>query len=181
MATNRKRLREIAVDQYGYVTTADAVALGIPPIELRKLAHRGGLSNVSRGLYRFDDIAPTSLDYFQEAVLWVGKPDACLAGTAVLALHDLAQVNPAALRVNTAHRVRRTQRADIAITHEPIPEDQITTYFAIRSTTVARALSDARPSVMTNRLIDATTEARTEGLINAADYETLMEATEVQA
>jgi len=173
MVTNRKQLREIALDQYGYVTTADAIALGIPPIELRKLAHRGGLSNISRGLYRFDDIAPTNLDHFQEAVLWVGKGDAHLAGSAVLALHQLAQVNPAALTVNTAHRVRRRPRADIVITHEPIAADDITTYFGIRSTTVARALRNCLTTVMRERLHIAITEARTEGLITVSDLDEL--------
>jgi hypothetical protein len=38
--TYRRRLRERALDQYGYVTTGDATDLGVPPVELRKLAGR---------------------------------------------------------------------------------------------------------------------------------------------
>ena len=45
----RSTLREFAQEQHGYVTTRDARALGVPPIELRKLAGRGALTNVARG------------------------------------------------------------------------------------------------------------------------------------
>ena len=71
--TYRRRVRERALDQYGYVTTEDAADLGVPPVELRKLAARGGLEHVAYGLYRFDDVRPTPRDEFMEAVLRVGR------------------------------------------------------------------------------------------------------------
>ncbi len=75
----------------------------MPVVELRKLAHRGGLSRIGRGLYRFDDVPATPQDQYTEAVLWAGR-DAVLAADAVLALHLLAQANPTTLRVYTPHR-----------------------------------------------------------------------------
>ncbi len=42
--TYRRRLHERALDQYGYVTTRDAAELGVPPVEVRKIAARGGLT-----------------------------------------------------------------------------------------------------------------------------------------
>ena len=39
----RQTVREIALDQYGYVTTRDAADAGVPVVELRKLAARGAL------------------------------------------------------------------------------------------------------------------------------------------
>lgn len=45
--------------QYGYVTAADARTLGIPMVELGKLAARGQIHHVAYGLYRFDDLPPT--------------------------------------------------------------------------------------------------------------------------
>ena len=72
--TYRRRLRDRALDQYGYVTTRDAEELEVPVVEVRKVAHRGGVEHVAYGLYRFDDIPRTARDQFMEAVLRVG-PD----------------------------------------------------------------------------------------------------------
>lgn len=171
--TFRQRLKEVALDHYGYVTTHDARRLGIPAIELPKLAARGGLERISQGLYRFDDIVATRFDPYAEAVLWTGADDACLAGTAVLALHELAQVNPVALRVNTSRRIRRAPRPDIVITNDPIPASDRCLYFGIASTTVAAAIRAARGEVMRSRLVEAVDTARTEGLLSAAEAEQL--------
>ena len=48
--THRRALHDLALDQYGYVTPTDAEALGVPAIELRKIAQRGGLDHVGYGL-----------------------------------------------------------------------------------------------------------------------------------
>src|SRR3954464_4863876 len=118
--TYRRRLRERALDQYGYVTTRDARELGVPPVELRKLSQRGGLEHVAHGLYRFDDIPHTGRDQFMEAVLRVG-PDAFLVGDAVLALHDLALVNPRAIRVATPHRERHRLPDFLKVERRDVP------------------------------------------------------------
>lgn len=150
--TYRQRFWELALDQYGYVTTANAAELGIPRVELRKLASRGALENLGRGLYRFPDAPTTSRDAFMEAVLWVGR-DAALSHDAVLALHDLASANPRTIRVVTPHRVRKTDaRLDVTIIPEQVPARDLTTYFGIPSTTVARALLDSRSLIPTSRL-----------------------------
>ena len=170
--TYRHCLREVALDQYGYVTTHDADRLGIPKIELQKLAHRGGLSNVGWGLYRFDDIPVTARDHYMEAVLWVGR-DALLSADAVLALYQLGQVNPKTLHVVTPHRVRRTGRRDIQVSRRAIPDAERTRYFGIPATTILRAFLDARDMLMPIRLREAAEQARTEGLLTAAEYKSL--------
>jgi predicted transcriptional regulator of viral defense system len=57
--TYRRRLFRRALDQYGFVTTQDAADLGVPAVELRKLAGTGGIEHISYGLYRFDDVPRT--------------------------------------------------------------------------------------------------------------------------
>ena len=169
--TTQRRLREIAEDQYGYVTTGDAAELGVPTVEVGKLAHRGVLEHVSRGLYRFADIRHTDRDAFMEAVLWAG-PDAMLTDDAVLALLELGLVNPAAIRVATTKRVRKTQpRADIEIVPRDVVTADRTQYFGIPATKVARALLDARTRVMPTRLRDAAAEAYRQGLMLRDEYD----------
>ena len=113
---------DFAVGQYGYVRAADAHDLEIPVVELGKLAARGQIRHVAYGLYRFDDLPPTRFDRFFEAVARVGG-DAHLTGDAVLALHELGQVNPQVVRVGTSRRVRAQLPKWIAIERETLPAE----------------------------------------------------------
>lgn len=171
--TYRRRLRERALDKYGYVTTRDAVELGVPEVELRKLAYRGGLEHVGYGIYRFDDVPPTGRDGFMEAVLRAG-PGAYLTEDAVLALHDLALVNPRRVRVGTPRRVRTAMPATVEVMRRRLAPADLTNYEGIPSTTVARALVDSRQRVMRDRLIEAAREAARRGLISQRDTDRVL-------
>lgn len=146
------------------MTTDDARELGVPPIELRKLAARGGLERVAYGVYRFEDVPRTAMDPFMEAVLRVG-PDAHLTGDAVLAMHDLALVNPRRIRVATRRRARPKLPATIELVKDGADEDEVTTYEGIPAVTVARAIADCRGRVMADRLLDAVDAAERRGLL----------------
>ena len=162
--TYRRRLFDRALDQYGYVTTDDARELGVPPVELRKLTARGGLERIGYGVYRFEDIPRTDRDPFMEAVLRVG-PGAHLAADAVLAMHDLALVNPRRIRVSSRRRARPKLPPTIELVREDVPKDEVTVYEGIPSVTVARAIAECRGRVMTERLLDAVEEAERRGLL----------------
>jgi predicted transcriptional regulator of viral defense system len=172
--TYRRRLRERALDQYGYITTKDAEELGVPAVELRKLHHRGGLEHLDQGLYRFEDVPRTARDQFMEAVLRVGR-DAVLTGDAVLALHDLALANPKRIRVATPRRVRRPMPRFLAVEQRDLPRRELTLYEGIPATTIAQALRDARGEIMTERLIEATEEAVSAGLLRKQEANEIVE------
>lgn len=170
MAVNyRRTVRDIALDQYGYVTTTDAANAGVPAVELRKLASRGALINIAYGLYRLADARPTEYDQFAEALLRVGD-GAYLRGDAVLALHHLALVNPRHIRVGVPRRVRAVLPDFIELREEQRPESELTDYEGLRSTTVAAALVDCRNLVMSERLVDAARQAKAEGLLTGREY-----------
>ena len=162
--TYRRQLHDRALDQYGYITTRDAAELGIPPVEVRKIAARGGLTHVSRGVFRFDDIPHTGREVFMEAVLRVGA-GACLTADAVLSLHDLALANPRKIRVATPRQVRVALPPTIEAHTRRINPEDLTVYEGIPATTIARALRDARGLLMTERLLDAAREAMRRGLL----------------
>lgn len=162
--TYRRRLLDRAQDQYGYVTTDDARELGVPPVELRKIAARGGVERVAYGLYRFQDVPRSTLDHYMEAVLRVGR-DAYLVGDAVLAMLDLALVNPRRIRVGTRRRARPKLPATIELVNEHVTDDEVTTYEGIRAVTVARALRDCQGKVRADRILDAVLNAERQGLI----------------
>jgi predicted transcriptional regulator of viral defense system len=171
--TYRRRLHDRALDQYGYVTTRDAEDLGVPPVELRKLGHRGGVEHIAYGLYRFEDIPRTGRDQFMEAVLRVG-PGAYLTQDAVLALHDLGLVNPRRIRVGTPKRARAKLPEDIELIWRRLPSEDLTVYDGIPATTVARALLDCRGLIPGDRLIDAARQAERVGLLRKSQVERVM-------
>lgn len=178
--TYRRRLHERAVDQYGYITTRDAAELGIPPVEVRKIAERGGLTHVGRGVFRFDDVPHTGREPFMEAVLRVGE-DAFLTGDAVLALHDLGLVNPRRIRVGVPKRTRLKLPENVAVVQQQVDAKNLTEYEGIPAMTVAQAILDARPIVMRTRLIDAAREAVRRGLVLRRDGQRLLQELEASA
>jgi predicted transcriptional regulator of viral defense system len=165
----RQTVREVALDQYGYVTTRDAADAGIPAVELRKLAARGALTNVAYGLYRVTDARPTEYDQFAEALFRVGE-GAYLRGDAVLALHQLALVNPRRIRVGAPRRVRVALPEFIDLREEVVPDEDLTVYEGLRTITVARALLECRGQLMTERLVDAAKQAKVAGLLTGREY-----------
>lgn len=171
-ATNRRRLRAVA--NRGYVTPDIAEEAGVPPVEVRKLASRGWLDHVARGVYRFPDLVDDERAPFYEAVLSVGD-ESYLTRDSVLAFHDLALVNPRRIRVGTARRVRRILPDHIELIRDDLPASDRTIYDGLPSATVERAIRDCIGTVMADRLVDATDRARDEGLIRRREHARLIE------
>jgi predicted transcriptional regulator of viral defense system len=169
--THLRTVFEHARDHHGLITTRQAAGLGIPDIELVKLAHRGSLRRLAYGLYRHEDVALTRVSEFAEAVLRVGE-DAFLTHDAVLALHELALVNPPTIRVGTTRRVRRDLPPWVEVVRRTDDLD-ITVYEGVRSTTVARALRDCVGTVPRDRLRAALAEARSRGLLRRREVSDL--------
>lgn len=163
----RSLLREVALDQYGFVTTSDAAEAGVPVVELPKLAARGGLVNVAYGVYRMTDIPATPLDQFAESLLRVGD-DARLYGESVLALFGLADVNPRRITVATPRRVRRTLPAHIEVV-KVSPEDHVAIHEGLACQPVADAILACRGRIEGSRLVDAARQAHDLGLLTSAD------------
>lgn len=164
----RDIVREIAHDNYGYVTTENAVDAGVPAIELPKLAGRGGLVNVAYGLYRVPDVPPTDFGQFAEALLRVGK-DAYLHGESVLALFGLANVNPRTIEVAVARRVR-AKLPDFVKLVRVREATQTATYEGLPSQPVAEALLECRGRIETERLLEAAKQARSSGLLTTSQW-----------
>ncbi|MEJ7764702.1 MAG: hypothetical protein WKF86_04335 [Acidimicrobiales bacterium] len=162
--THRRRLVEIAFDRYGYVTTSEAAEVGVPAVELRKIAARGGVEHIAYGLYRFDDVPRTGLDQYMEAVLRVG-PESHLTGDAVVTMLDLTPLNPNRIRVGTSRRARPALPRFVEIVYERLDRADLTEYEGIPSATVAAALRACRGRVITARLVEAAKEAARRGLV----------------
>lgn len=164
----RDVVREIAVDNYGYVTTRAAARAGVPPVELPKLASRGGMVNIAYGLYRVSDVPVTEFDQFAEALMRSGE-GAYLHGESVLALLGLADVNPRWIDVAVPRRTRSRLPGFIRriSTSRAI---HTTVYQGLACQPVADALLECRGMIEDARLREAADEARAQGLLTTTEW-----------
>ncbi len=162
---------EIAADNYGLIMSDEARDIGIPNIELVKLAHRGKLKRLGHGLYRLARYIPTPLDAYAEAVKLVGT-EAYLYGESVLALHGLIPTNPAFIQVATPVRMRKKLPDYIHVVK--IHDQETKSYYeGIPSQSVANAIRACVGSIINERLIAAIHEARRLGIITASEEKQL--------
>lgn len=171
--TYRQILRELAFDTHGVITVRDAEAAGVPAVEVRKLAGRGALTRVGYGVYLMNEAPRDALTEFAIAVALVGE-DAVLADEAVLAAHDLAQVNLRRIRVATSDRVRKQFPASVELVHLDIPAEDRDDIDGVPAQRLGRALLASRGRVMTSRLVDAARLAAARGLIDQAEAQTVV-------
>ena len=169
----REIIRELALDQYGYVTTKQASAAGVPSVELPKLAARGGLENIAYGLYRLPDGPATPFAQYAEALLRAGD-GSYLHGESVLALFGLADVNPRRICVAVRRRTRPRLPSFIELTL--VKDDVMTTqYEGLESQRVADALLECRGRIERGRLVKASDEARKAGLMTTREWRQVSE------
>lgn len=162
-------MREIALDQYGYVTTKQAAEAGVPAIELPKLAARGGLENVAYGLYRLADGPAGPFAQFAEALMRAGD-GSYLHGDSVLALFRLANVNPRRIKVAVRRRTRPKLPPFVELSL--VRNEVVTTqYEGLRSQRVADAILECREHIERSRLAEAAEEARREGLVTSSEWQ----------
>lgn len=79
---------ELAADNYGLITSAEAKNLGVAKSELNRWVGMGRLLKRGQGVYKLVRYAPTEYDRYAEAVALVGD-GSFLFGEAVLAMHGL--------------------------------------------------------------------------------------------
>ena len=102
----RKRIYGLIGDNNGLVNIDMAAAVGVPAVELRKLAQRGALERVGRGLYRIPFAPVNKFEQVLIAMSNVGE-EAVLVSTSVLALLEIGLEMPPKLLIGTTKRIRK--------------------------------------------------------------------------
>lgn len=164
---------ELAADNYGLITSAQARTIDITNNELVQYARRGKVERIGQGLYKLVQYIPTPYDSYAEAVALVG-PDAYLYGESVIAMHELAPTNPNYVYVATPNRVRRKLPPYMKV-FRIVEGEKTTLYEGIPSQTVADAIRSCRGKIMDERLRDATLMARARGYLTRAEEQELLE------
>ncbi len=170
---NFEKVYEVAADRHGLITVEDAAELGIHRKQLLSWEAIGRLERCGRGVYRLNHHVPTPYDHFAEAVALVGR-GSVIYGDGVLAMHNLALVNPPQIQVAVAKRIRRSLPKWIRLVKKTdnVREES---FEGIACQPVADAIRTCRGTVMKERLLDAIDQASQQGLIERQEYNELKE------
>jgi predicted transcriptional regulator of viral defense system len=137
-------LAELAADQYGLVTVADARAVGYADRTVAQMATRGQLERVSRGVYRVPFLPGGELGPYMEAALWPVGVQGVLSHETALDLWDVSDVNPAKIHITVPrdHRPQRAVPAAYVVHRQDLADSDTTTIEGVPLVTLERAVRD---------------------------------------
>ena len=158
---------EVAVDNFGLVTTREARDLGVSEKALNALAARGRLERRGYGVYRLARHVPTPQDRYAEALALVGS-GSILHGESVLALNDLALAEPDVVHVQSPKRCRKALPGWIHVVPPPVVTQPVF-YEGVACQPLAEAIRVCRGRIMPERLSEAARAARAKGLLSARE------------
>ena len=166
--TNYQKIYEVAANNYGLITSAQAKEIGVSDKEMTSIKNRGRIEHLSHGVYKIVDYIPVENDIYATAVTSVG-PEAYLYGESVLAMHRLCPVGTKNVYVGTPKRVRKKLPKWIKIKNNH-NDYQPSNYEGIASQSIKDAILSCKKTIMPSRLIDAAEEANRLGLLYGNDY-----------
>lgn len=177
--TSYQRILEIAIDQHGYVTTAQARNVGVSDNTLRMMATRGTIERVSWGVYRLPNLPPSEYSQYMEAVLWPGAQTGVISHESALSLYGFSDVNPAQMHITlpTSYRTHRDIPRRLQLHHAELDGDEIRRVEGVPVTIPERTIRDCHAAQLGPRLIrQAIEEAQREGYLAPDDADCLREA-----
>jgi predicted transcriptional regulator of viral defense system len=170
-------LTEIAADQFGLVTIDDAHRIGYQPKTLAKLASRGQLEHVSRGVYRVPFLPGGQMARYMAATLWPQGAQGVLTHETALDLWDVSDVNPAKIHIAVprTHRPQRQVPKAYAIHREDLDPSEITSIEGVPVVKLARALHQCAQAHLPRDLLEqAVRHGRSRGPLSADEHAALM-------
>jgi len=170
----------LAEENDGLVTAEQARQAGLVDSVLARLAQRGRIERIARGVYRIPYFPPGRFSQYREAVLWAranrGPRDVAISHETALVVYGISDANPNAvhLTVPKSARLRRQRPRGVVLHRQNLMPSQIFIYEGIPLTTVSRTVADLLQSGGRVDLIrQAIGEARREGFIDDAEAKRL--------
>jgi predicted transcriptional regulator of viral defense system len=173
-------LLPLAEHNDGLVTASQARALGIKDSVLARLAQRGKLERVARGVYRIPHFPADPLAQYREAILWArashGPEQVALSHETALGVYGISDVNPAYVHLTVPKhvRLRRQKPKRIVIHRGELPPTDVTTREGLPVTTIAKSVMDVMETTGRSGLArQALKDARKEGYISWSELKRL--------
>lgn len=175
--TRMDELYALAEEHDGLLTSKEARALGIQDSVLVRLAQRGRLERMSRGVYRIAHYPTDRLAQYREAVLWAqanhhGPERIALSHETALLIYGISDLNPSRvhLTVPKSARLRRERPEWITIHQADLAEKEVGQHEGIPVTTVSRSIMDVLSTTHRTEIArQAITEALRDGLLSGTE------------
>ena len=171
------RLRESALDQHGYITTAQASELNVSKAALSILAKRGRIERVGHGIYHIPQVPFSQYAPLMLAVLWTGVPEAALSHETALDLYEVSDINPFKIFVTVGkdRRIRRKGPEKYKLHYQDLQPNQITWREQIPTVTLPTAIKQCIdigvPSYLVRQAIE---NGRNQGLVLSGEKDNLL-------
>lgn len=169
--TTYRAIYDLAEDQMGYVTTAQAAEIGVGKTNLVMMARRGALERVSRGVYRLVDFPVQPLAQYMQATLWPYEHPGVLSHETALALYQLSDVDPPKVHITVpaTFRIQRKIPPYLVVHRGELAPADVTRFEGMPITTPVRTIRDCIGAHLGPALItEAIHEARRAGTLDAA-------------
>ncbi len=145
-------LADVAAEQWGLVTTAQARALGVSPQGVARLTNQGSLERMTHGVYRVSGAPPDPLDELRAAWLTLDPSrraaqrvrdasPAVVSHRSAAALHGLGDLEADLHEFTTGGR-KQSRRLDIRLHRGRLGAGEWTVVGGLPVTTVARTVAD---------------------------------------
>lgn len=167
-------IMELAEDQGGFFTTAQATTVGISPRVLSYHAATGDLERAAHGVYRWVHFPDHRFGDVIAAAMWA-RPGTAASHETGLAVYGLAAAMPAAIHVTTPHRFRG-RREGVVVHRAPLPAADVRRYDAVPVTTPTRTLIDVARSADPSLARQAVAEALDQGLVTRRRLASVVDA-----
>ena len=173
-------LYEIAEDQSGFFTAAQAKAAGLHQVRLVQLAEQGDVERHTRGVYRVTRFPVSQFGHYMAAVLWpqVRRPDVVgvVSHQSALSIHGLSDVSPARIHLTlpVTVRLRRLVPRTLVIHYADLAPGEVERVEGVPVTTPSRSIRDAHASHLGSELIGkAIADGRRSGALRLAEADAL--------
>ena len=169
-----KEIMNIAEEHEGLVSSLAAREAGISASALVKMAQRGRLERVARGVYRLSLFPASSSKYsdYHEVIAWARAghgPPAVISHESALALHGISDALPAKFHITIPKKSRFQRRAipaKIVVHHANLSAKDVTSHEGIPVTTIEKTIQDVIDRGQSDFAAQAIRDARLQNYIN---------------
>lgn len=139
--TAYEKIWDVAEDNHGVITTAQAKSRGVSAAALVSLATNRKLNRIGHGVYKLEMHVPGPYDEYAQAVALVGETG-FVRGASALMMRGLIPFDPRQMYLGVSRRMRRTLSDGYAV--KVVPHPQVETIEGIPLETIEAAIRDAR-------------------------------------
>lgn len=166
----QKAVYEIAVDQAGYFTAAQARAAGVTAEAVAGMRRRGNLERVSTGVYRIAGFPPNQWGQYMAASLWPETRRTGVRGTishaSALNMYGISDASSSKIHITLPKsvRIRRSPPAHVVVHRAALEPDDIRVMNAVPVTTPERTIRDCHAAHLGSAIVrGAIADAKREG------------------